>query len=405
MPKVAYITANTPFGIGEEFIINEINALKKLNAGLLILPRDRPSQLFHRKAEPLTMNTLTASWFDFGVALRLLKALFLNPFSLIRILSDIFIQTRNPAIALKNLAVLPKAVYLSESVRKASVTHLHAHWGTTTSTMAYIISILTGIPWSLTLHRGDIKENNMLKVKVNAAMFTRCISENGKRMVLNIVGKGYENKIVVIPMGVESDELPNDISTRNVPFVIAVPASLLPVKGHKYMIETCALLKKHGMLDFRCYFFGLGYLRNELMTHIEKAGLIDCILMPGQIPNEELMELYKTRKVDLVVLPSINTEDGDHEGVPVSLMEAMAHGIPVISTNTGGVSELIGDGSGIMIEEKNSEALADAILEVSKDAKLYGELVLRGWQKVRTSYNIDVITGELLRLYSSERIT
>jgi len=278
------------------------------------------------------------------------------------------------------------------------VQHIHAHWGSTTATMAYIISQLTGISWSFTLHRWDIKENNMLEEKVKSAKFVRCISENGRNELLSTISRKYENKVKVIHMGVKT---PDKISEPNINrdfFTIVTPANLLEVKGHKFLVEACSILIERGIDSFQCIFYGEGPLRTELEKLIQEKGLTEYIKIPGSIPHQELLKIYKNHKVDIVVLPSITTADGEHEGIPVALMEAMAYGIPVISTNTGGIPELIGDGSGIMVEEKNAEAIADALERLIKDRDYRYEIGRKGRLKVGKEFDIEKNVRDLIEL-------
>ena len=109
--------------------------------------------------------------------------------------------------------------------------------------------------------------------------------------------------------------------------------------------------------------------------------------MPGAIPHEKLMEMYKGGKVDLVVLPSIVTPQGEHEGIPVALMEAMAYGIPVISTNTGGIPELLSAGAGTIVEGKTPEQLVKAIGSLLEDADLRRKIGVAGYQRVKEEFN------------------
>jgi glycosyltransferase involved in cell wall biosynthesis len=171
------------------------------------------------------------------------------------------LRARNLRIALKNLLVLPKAIYQANVIQHESVVHIHAHWGATTATIAYIVSLLTGIPWSFTLHRRDITANNLLKLKVQSAQFARCISKHGKNMLLERIGSEYGHKIHVIPMGVSCDNTCDSVHVRDNPFTIAVPANLFLVKGHRYFIEACAILRERGIKKLHFIFYGDGYLK------------------------------------------------------------------------------------------------------------------------------------------------
>ena len=80
----------------------------------------------------------------------------------------------------------------------------------------------------------------------------------------------------------------------------------------------------------------------------------------GQVSHTQILEMYVANQVRAVVVPSIDLGNNLHEGIPVSLMEAMAHGVPVVSTTTGGIPELLADGAGILVPPENPQALADA---------------------------------------------
>ena len=400
MKKIVYITVQAPFGKGETFILNEMVALKRLGADLLVIPRNPSKEVFHKDAAESVINyTLRIPLVNIEIVTNLLVFLLSNPFTGFKVIIDIIFNSGNLKTIIKNLAVLPKALYLAKILKGINISHIHAHWGTTTSTIAYIISELTGTPWSLTLHRGDINERNMLTAKAESARFVRCISEREKNRFLKIVGREYRDKVKVIHIGVDCDTVVQAPSGKREKCIIVTPAYLYPVKGHKYLIDACSILMDRGV-KFKCYFYGDGFLRQELETRIEKEHLNEFIEMPGIIPYEELMEMYRAGKVDVVVLPSINTDDGTHEGIPVSLMEAMSYGIPVISTNTGSIPELIGDENGIMVREKDGEAIADAIESLILDESYYNWIGNRGRLKIVRDFNLRANAEKLRMLYA-----
>jgi colanic acid/amylovoran biosynthesis glycosyltransferase len=398
--KLAYISAETPLGRGETFILSEIMSLKKLGADILIIPRDRSHELFHKRAEPLLKDALIIPWFDIKIAKEFLKYIYRNPIAFLRIVNDVAFNARNAKIALKNLIILPKALYLSVILKDKSISHIHAHWGSTTSTMAYIISRITTVPWSFTAHRWDIRENNLLKDKCKAASFVRVINQKGRKEMIKIAKDGsLIEKILVVHMGVDMPEINGRSSaTASEMFTILLPANLILVKGHKYLIEACRIIADKG-IKFKCLIAGDGPLEESLKIMVSDLGLDGCIKFLGRLSHERLLDLYENGRINVVVLPSILTEDGENEGIPVALIEAMSYTIPVISTDTGGIPELIGDGSGIMVKEKESEAIANAILKLRKDPS-YGSLLGQlGRKKVESGFNISVISRRLIKLF------
>ncbi|MFC1964482.1 glycosyltransferase family 4 protein [Chloroflexota bacterium] len=392
--KIVYVTAQAPWGKGEAFVQEEVLELQNSGVDLLIIPRNPRKSLFHKEAQQLLANAIWLPLINFRMIGGLLKALFMRA-SLWKVLIHIIRHSRTSWILIKNLAILPKGVFIANMLQDEHIYHIHAHWGSTTSTMAYVISQLTGIPWSFTLHRWDIRENNILKEKGRSAKFIRCISMHGKGELIDIIGKIFESNIHVIHMGVRVPEKIKEPKTSSGLFTIAVPANLLEVKGHEYLVEASSILLKKGIRNFRCIFYGEGPLRTRLENLTKKRGVASYIEMPGAIAHEELIEMYKGGMVDLAVLPSIITHKGAHEGIPVALMEAMAFGIPVISTNTGGIPELFSAGAGTIVAEKNPEQLAKAISGLLADAELRRKVGFEGYQRVKEEFNASVSVASL----------
>lgn len=399
--KILYITAQTPTGKGETFILTELIMLINIGAQLLIIPRNPIKKIFHEEAHVVLKDSKLVPLISFKIVLYSLLFIIKNTRLTYKLIKDIFTNSRKLGISLKNLVVLPKTLYLSKILKDIGIRHIHSHWGSTTSTMAYIFSKITTIPWSFTLHRWDIKENNLLKNKIKSAEFVRCISEHGKKELIEIVGYGYEHKIFIVHMGVNCDSFNAKKSDRKKEFIIIVPANLIPVKGHIYLLKACSLLINQGVRDFKCYFFGEGILRRQLLSYIDTKKLNGFIEVHGQITHRKLMEMYAKKQVDVVIMPSINTPDGDHEGIPVSLMEAMIFRIPVISTNTGGIPELLRNGNGIIVEEKNSKQLAEAILRIKNEIINTIELSERGRTIVRNEFNIEKNSRTMLNYFKN----
>jgi len=402
--KIAYITAHAPFGRGETFVMEEMLAVAELGVELIIVPRNPSKEVFHNMAQQLLDRAIWLPLFNWQIVFSFLKTAALNP-RLWKILGRILRHSRTLKILIKNLAVAPKAVFIADLLRQAGVEHIHAHWGSTTATMAWIASELTGIPWSVTLHRWDITEDNMLKLKVKQAAFVRCISEDGRREVLHIVGEVHRDKVKVLHMGVRLPGTPlPQFRPPRPDFVIACPANLVPKKGHRFLIEACGWLKERGVRNFRCLIIGDGPLEAELRQQVAELGLEEVVKFMGRLPHGELMRMYKQGEVDAVVLPSIVTDDGEKEGVPVALMEAMAYGIPVVSTNTGGIPELLSNGAGMIVREKDGRHLADAVERLIEDEKLAREIGERGRRKVDEEFNLHKNVNLLVKMIKGERL-
>lgn len=185
--KICYITAQAPFGIGEAFILKEMLETKYQGVDLLIIPRNPSKEVFHKDSKELLESTIWLPLINLGMIFCFCRTL-LTKIALWKILGTIARCSRTPWIFIKNMMVFPKGIFVSKIIQKRNITHIHAHWGSTTATMAYIISWITGIPWSFTLHRWDIKE------KLRSTNFVRCISKHGKNELLETIDEEYKKK-------------------------------------------------------------------------------------------------------------------------------------------------------------------------------------------------------------------
>jgi len=400
--KLFCITIETPTGFTETFVLNELLMLKKLGVELFIAPRSPSRNVFHQNGKNLLDETHIVQLINPMILFVALYFTMRNLVSVCKISREILFDSRSLKISLKNLAVLPKALYFSEIVSKSKVDHIHAYWGSTTSTMAYVISKLTGIPWSFSLYRWDITENNLLKKKVNSAAFTRCTTKLGRKKLFEMADVKDKHKVHIIHMGVNVTSTRKEANRRE-EFVVATPANLIPVKGHKYLIDACLLLVKKATREFRFCFYGEGQSRKELEKYVEVKELQNGFIeFRGQISQEKLMNMYMNGFVGAVVLPSINTSDGEHEGTPAALIEAMACGVPVVSTKTGAIPELLGGGSGVIVEEKNPNQLANALLRIMDDSAFRERLSKKGFKKVQRKFNLKKTVPDLLHLIKSK---
>lgn len=391
--RIAYITATLPFSKGAEgFFIPEIKTLCDLGHDVLIVPRTMDGTISPGDAEKLIPITLQESMFSWGIFRHATMAFVNHPFRFVELMALLLKTGR--ANLVKNLMVLPKGLWIARIMGAWKADHIHAHWAATTATMGLVASAMTGISWSFTAHRGDIVQNNLLHHKILKAKFVRYISESGVRLAENIVGCNVSGKARVIHMGVclpPAESL--FVKTRETPTILC-PANLIEVKGHKYLLRAIAILKEQNM---RCCLLiaGDGDLLPELMSQVQELNIGDRCTFLGQVPQASILNLYEENKVDIVVLPSIDLGGGHHEGIPVSLIEAMSYGVPVVSTTTGGIPELLRDGAGVMVPDKNADALANAIRTLHESAEYARGIGISGRKRIEDEYDIRATTLRL----------
>lgn len=395
--RIAYITVRLPgVSSGEEFLLPEIHELVKRGYDLTLVPREGSPHGPWPRERGGGIAAIVRGLGSREVIWQFVKTLATDPGLIFRVTRDCCLDTTFSNI-IKNLRVLPKGVWLGKMVRLQSIDHIHAHWGASTATLADIAHHVSGVPWSLTLHRGDIVQNNRLQQKVISASFTRFISLSGVALFERITGQapGSIGNVKVIHMGVDVPSIDAPIqSTLSSPFLIVCPANLLPVKGHVFLLEAMQLLQRRG-IDVRLFVAGDGVLRPTLEAWVSEHNLRDKVTFIGQQDHTALLDGYRERTFHAVVIPSIDMGNGHHEGIPVSLMEGMAFGLPVISTETGGIPELLHGGAGLLIPAQNSDKLADAIESLASDHNFAAETGRRGRDRVVAEFEIGKVAERI----------
>ncbi|EON5711872.1 colanic acid biosynthesis glycosyltransferase WcaL [Escherichia coli] len=205
-------------------------------------------------------------------------------------------------------------------------------------------------------------------------------------------------KIAVSRMGVDMTRFsPRPVKAPATPLEIISVARLTEKKGLHVAIEACRQLKEQGVA-FRYRILGIGPWERRLRTLIEQYQLEDVVEMPGFKPSHEVKAMLDN--ADVFLLPSVTGADGDMEGIPVALMEAMAVGIPVVSTLHSGIPELVeADKSGWLVPENDARALAQRLAAFSQlDTDELAPVIKRAREKVEHDFNQQVINRELASL-------
>jgi glycosyltransferase involved in cell wall biosynthesis len=171
------------------------------------------------------------------------------------------------------------------------------------------------------------------------------------------------------------------------------------VKGHRHLLDAAARLKTRD-LAFELWLAGDGPERDMLARRVDELDLGDRVRWLGTVPHAALLRLYRDREVDCVVLPSLDLGGGLHEGISVALMEAMANGVPVVATRTGGLPELLHDGAGVLVPPADSGALADALEQVLQSEGRRAELGRAGRRRIEAEFDARAIADELARRFS-----
>jgi len=204
-------------------------------------------------------------------------------------------------------------------------------------------------------------------------------------------------KIHVTRMGIEPEKF--NFQPRQAfhkPLRIVSVARLTEKKGLDVAVKASAILKQRGG-QFQYTIIGNGDQDEMMRDFIAREGMEDCVSMPGFKPQEEIRRALS--EADIFLLPSKTAADGDMEGIPVALMEAMAVGLPVVSTFHSGMPELIENNvSGWLVEEDDPEALAETLLKLSEGEVDVAPVVAAARHKVETEFNQHIAYGELAQI-------
>ncbi len=265
------------------------------------------------------------------------------------------------------------------------VSHIHAHFLGLPATVAFCLSRMIGIPYSLTAHARDIYAEHTPQVVIRDAAFrTTCTQTNADFLKERYPDAPFE----LIRHGLDPVPYADAHPTRT-----AAPCRLLTVgrlvdkKGLPFLLRACAILRDDGF-PFTCTIIGEGPLHEALSSEIAALGLSDRISLLPFLPHEEVIEHYHA--ADLLVVPSITAKDGDRDGVPNVILEAMASGLPAVAADAGSIPEAVTEGTtGILVPPKDPTALANAIFSLWHDPARRTQLATQATDFVRTEFAPD----------------
>ncbi len=303
------------------------------------------------------------------------------------------------------IGIFPKSVRFAWEMEREGVTHVHAHFANHPTVAALIIHRLTGIPFSFTAHGHDVHvERRMLAEKIAAAEFAVMISEYNRQLVLDECPGVDPEKLHVLHCGADTETFTPATEQRDdAPFTIVCVGSFVEVKGHPHLLEACRTLKERGR-TLRCHLVGDGPLRAAITERIDAAGLAEDVIVHGALPRPRVAELM--RAADTVVQPSVPTPRGAREGIPVSLMEAMACGLPTVASRLSGIPELVEDDrTGILVPPGDAGALANALERLMDDPELRRTMGEAGRAKVLADFDLARNAARLVSLIESTALS
>jgi len=286
---------------------------------------------------------------------------------------------------------------LAAQLAPLDVEHIHAHHGYFASWMALTAANLLGIGFSFTLHGSDLLQRaDLLSAKLQACQFCVTVSEFNRQYILRNYPLIPGAKITVQRLGVDrvpTRPLIGTVEIRPRPFHLLSVGRLHRVKDYRFLVEGCGALRDRG-IEFVCSIVGEGPERSALEKQIAELRLQDRVQLIGHVPRASLADYY--RGADLVVLTSKS------EGIPVVLMEAMAHERLVLAPTITGIPELVEhQRTGFLYEPGSLPDFVDAVEWIQANLSSLAEMQRAAAASIDASYN----RQRNLRVFAEEFLT
>lgn len=405
--KIAYLAPELP-ALSATFVYNEILQLEKLGTRVIPFSVHRAQvdiddhgvkDLKRRVVDLYGRSKCKVLKSHFRLLTRLTKRYFSAFGMLLKDISKLLFQVQ-PRTAMGQVYRFFYAAHLADELLKHRCDHLHVHFAHIPTDIAMYASALSDIGFSVTAHANDLFERGwLLPEKVFRSRFFATISEFNRRFLAD---KGADiSRIEIVRCGVDSTQF----STRqnhemSDPIKLGIVGRLVEKKGVDVALKAVSGLRKLGR-NVILYIAGSGPLTADLKGLAFDLGLDEqAVIFLGPIPHKDVAEFVKS--LDIFVLPCKQDSQGDMDGIPVVLMEAMLSGVPVISGHVSGIPELIINGqTGLLIQPSDSEGLIQAICRLIDDESYKETLLLAGERRVKEAFSLQDNVNKLNELFKA----
>ncbi|MBA3652223.1 MAG: glycosyltransferase family 4 protein [Chthoniobacterales bacterium] len=292
-----------------------------------------------------------------------------------------------------------QAVSLACEIRLNGIQHLHAHFATGAASVARLAACFAAIPYTITAHAKDIFHESVsvddLRRKFSAAAAVVTVSDYNVAYLRELCGE-MAGKVRRIYNGVDLALFPYVEPAEREQRIIAV-GRLVEKKGFADLIEACALLAQEG-LEFTCQIVGAGELELELRQRISDSQVSDVVELTGPKPQREVIDLI--RRAAVLAAPCVLGVDGNRDGLPTVLLEAMALGTPCIATDVVGIPEVVRPGeTGLLVNERSPAQLAAAMKRLLSEPDLRVQLATAARQLIETEFGLHRNAARLRELF------
>jgi glycosyltransferase involved in cell wall biosynthesis len=299
----------------------------------------------------------------------------------------------------KGVRRLLQATVLRDEMERARIDHAHAHFATAAARLANLAWRMGGPGYSVTAHAKDIYHEEVqvehLRDKLAPARFVATVSSAGRDHLDALLE--LDGRLAVVPNSVDLRRFgPARAGSGQAGLVLTV-ARLVEKKGLHDLVEACALLQRRpAVAGLQLEVVGGGPLRGELRATAERLGVNARFV--GPLPQEDVLVRY--RRASVYCLPCVVAGSGDRDGLPTSVLEAMALGVPVVTTAVSGLPEAVIDGrTGLLVPQHDPEALAAAIERLLTDGELAVRLAAQARRHVEERFTLERSAARLRTLF------
>jgi len=367
---VAYVVRSWP-RLSQTFILNEILSLEQIGVGISIFAMTKAD-------EPVVQPQLvdvaaSVHYLDDPVRQRPGAHLRLATASPARYLSTLVFALRRRHLrggytSSSALEAFDGAVFIADQVRArrrgSPISHIHAHFAHDPALLGLLAHRLTGLPFSFTAHARDLYQipDPALRGRAREATAVITCCQTNVEHIEGVVGdKGPPIELIYHGVDLRMFRPAAERQGNGVPVIVSV-GRLVEKKGYDDLLRACALLAADSR-RFKCEIYGEGPQRAELEALRDDLGLADVVRFCGPRPQSELLAVYQN--ADVFALTPRVTDDGDRDGLPNVLVEAMACGIPIVSTVVSGISEAVVSGSeGLLAPVRDPSGIAACLAEL-----------------------------------------
>jgi len=298
---------------------------------------------------------------------------------------------------------LYQAVYVGLRLQDLGIDHVHAHFAGMAARTAFWVAKFFPITFSFTAHANDIFAPRNFEIGLEKLIQTArlIITETDySEKFLRERFPEHADRIHRIYNGLNLAEFGHANFSFDPPLIVAI-GRLIAKKGFANLIRACGLLIEH-RISFRCEIFGEGPLENQLRAQIEELGLQERVQLLGAKPQHDLKE--HLARANVFVMPSVAEAEGGMDNLPTVIMEAMAAGLPVVSTRIGGIPEMVVENeTGFLVQPEDAMALVGAIEKVTNDRSLGQRLGQAGHERAQKLFSIEKNARDLCALLNALR--